>query len=41
VVISTVSITGFDVCTGVAENGVVLGCDVISLGDQLMTFTAM
>jgi len=41
VVIGTVSITGFDVCAVVAENSVVLGCDVTSLGDQLMTFKAM
>jgi len=33
-----VSIAGFDVCTSVAENSIVLGCDVTSLGDHLMTF---
>ena len=38
VVIRMVSMAGFDVCTSVAENSIVLGCDVTSLGDQLMTF---
>jgi len=33
-----VSIASFDVCIGAAENSIVLGCDVTSLGDQLMTF---
>jgi hypothetical protein len=32
------SIAGFEVCISVAENGIVLGCDVTSLGYQLMTF---
>jgi len=35
-----VSIAGFDVCTGGAENSIVLGYDVTSQGDQLMTFNA-
>lgn len=38
VVIRMVSIAGFEVCTSVAENGIVLGCDVMTLGDQLMAF---